>query len=42
MKHLAELHGAVVTLDSQLGKGSCFTVTFPKDRVMALTEDSLS
>ncbi|GGO16437.1 hypothetical protein GCM10007972_25520 [Iodidimonas muriae] len=42
VKHLAELHGAVVTLDSQLGKGSCFTVTFPKDRVMALTEDSLS
>lgn len=27
--HIAQLHGGYITLDSNLGKGSCFTITIP-------------
>ena len=30
VKHIAILHGGTVSLESQLGKGSTFTITFKK------------
>jgi CheY-like chemotaxis protein len=30
VKQITELHGGRVTVDSQVGKGSCFTVTIPQ------------
>ncbi|MFN6065635.1 MAG: ATP-binding protein, partial [Pseudanabaena sp.] len=31
VKKLAELHGGYVNVESKVGQGSCFTVTFPYD-----------
>ena len=28
VKHIAEIHGAEITVDSEPGKGTCVTVTF--------------
>ncbi len=33
VKHIMEVHGGTLRLDSELGKGSTFTLTFPKDGV---------
>ena len=34
-KHLAELHGATLAIESQIGVGTTVTVAFPAERVMA-------
>jgi signal transduction histidine kinase len=31
VKHVVEAHGGTVSVDSQLGQGSTFTVTLPRD-----------
>ncbi len=36
-KALVEAHGGRISLESSLGKGSCFTVEFPAERVWPLT-----
>jgi two-component system phosphate regulon sensor histidine kinase PhoR len=33
VKHVLQRHGAVLAIDSVLGQGACFTVTFPADRL---------
>ena len=33
VKRIAELHGGNVTLESELGKGSCFTITLPCETI---------
>ncbi|HET8761469.1 MAG TPA: ATP-binding protein [Nitrospiria bacterium] len=32
VKHVVEAHGGAVTVDSQLGQGTTFTITLPRDR----------
>ena len=32
VKHIISLHGGTVSLTSEVGKGSCFTLTIPKER----------
>lgn len=39
VKHLALLHGAEVTVDSQLGKGSTFTIHLPKTPVISTNKN---
>jgi len=34
VKHWTELHGGTVTVESELGKGSCFIVRIPSDLEM--------
>ena len=36
VKHVAQRHGAELRIDSQLGQGACFTITFPAARVRLL------
>ncbi|WP_296492106.1 phosphate regulon sensor histidine kinase PhoR [Rhodoferax sp.] len=35
VKHVAQRHGATLTIESTLGKGSVFTLTFPASRVVS-------
>lgn len=35
VKSLAELHGAEVKMETEVGKGTTVTIVFPKDRVLA-------
>lgn len=37
VKHVAQRHGATLTIDSTVGKGSVFTLTFPAARVVPPT-----
>jgi two-component system phosphate regulon sensor histidine kinase PhoR len=37
VKHVAQRHGAELKIESLLGKGSTFTITFPASRVRPLT-----
>ncbi|MDR2614371.1 MAG: phosphate regulon sensor histidine kinase PhoR [Candidatus Accumulibacter sp.] len=39
VKHVLQRHGAILAIDSVLGQGASFTVTFPADRVR--TEDPI-
>jgi two-component system, OmpR family, phosphate regulon sensor histidine kinase PhoR len=36
VKHVAQRHGAEMNIESQLGQGSCFSITFPAARVRRL------
>ena len=36
VKQIVELHGGNVTIASEVGIGSCFTVTIPQDRLEVL------
>lgn len=36
VKHVAQRHEAELQIESQLGQGSCFTITFPSPRVRTL------
>jgi signal transduction histidine kinase len=35
-KSLIELHGGRLTLESTVGRGTCVTITLPKERVLAM------
>jgi len=37
--HLAELHGGTISVESELGVGSCFTITLPYHRPKAVPTD---
>ena len=37
VKHIAQRHGAELRIESLIGKGTCFTVTFPVSRTLFLT-----
>jgi two-component system phosphate regulon sensor histidine kinase PhoR len=39
VKHLALLHGGEVTVDSELGKGSTFTIHLPKSRAISTNKN---
>ncbi len=41
-KHLMELHGGTLSIESTLGKGTTVTVVFPLDRVLARVPEKLS
>jgi len=36
VKHVAQRHGATLTIESTVGKGSMFTLTFPASRVVPI------
>jgi two-component system phosphate regulon sensor histidine kinase PhoR len=36
VKHVMQRHGGELRIESQLGKGSCFTLVFPANRVQAI------
>ena len=38
VKHVLQRHGARLSIESELGKGSEFAVTFPPSRVRAVAE----
>ncbi|WP_029525151.1 phosphate regulon sensor histidine kinase PhoR [Polaromonas glacialis] len=38
VKHVAQRHGAELRIKSQVGQGSCFSVTFPAARVRAVSQ----
>ncbi|MGN1091150.1 MAG: ATP-binding protein [Alphaproteobacteria bacterium] len=40
VKHLIELHGGHVQMESTEGKGTCVTVFFPKERILNLTDSA--
>ena len=40
VKHLIELHGGHVQMESTEGKGTCVTVFFPKERILNLTDNT--
>ena len=38
VKHVAQRHGAILGIQSQIGKGSCFSLVFPASRVRPVME----
>ena len=38
VKHVAQRHGAELRIESQVGRGSCFSMVFPAARVRAVSE----
>lgn len=40
VKHVLQKHGARLSIDSELGKGSCFRCIFPTDRLLQRTDDA--
>ncbi len=40
VKHVTQRHGAELHIESQLGQGSCFSITFPAARIRRVHEDS--
>jgi two-component system phosphate regulon sensor histidine kinase PhoR len=41
VKHVVNRHGGELKIESEVGKGSCFSVRFPAERVLQNREDNV-